>query len=195
MTDTGPEWGLALDLGDHWYPLPLDRDPAEFGAHVAEALVADAEAVNGAPMTPEVAEAIAEEFTVLTGNAQRTGAFATSLYRPLYDAPSVAVLEAHVNAGDPGTPIRTWVERAHGDLGVNHELSNVVLPVGGAVRLWQLSGDSAPGGDAVLVETVAHFFEAPGGDIVRLALSWTAPAFSQELRELADSIAQDVAFQ
>ncbi len=194
MTDH-PEWGIALDLGASWYPLPLDRDPAEFGSSVAEALVADAVAVNGAPLSAEIAEAIAEEFTVLTENAQRTGAFATSLYRPIYDAPSAAVLEAHVNAGDPGTPIRTWVERSHPDLGVNHELSNVILPIGEAVRLWQLSGSPPPGQEAVLVETVAHFFEAPGGDIVRVALSWTAPAFSHELRELADSIAHDVAFQ
>jgi hypothetical protein len=193
--DAGPEWGIALDLGENWYPLPLDEDPDEFGARVIEILIEDAPAVTGQELSGEVAEAVAAEFTAMTAHAQRTGAFAASLYRPLYDGPTVAVLESHVNAGSPGTPLRAWVESEHPDLGRNHEFTDVRLPIGDAVRLWQVSGRPDDQAEAVMVESVAYFFEAPGDDVIRLGLSWTAPELSGDLQVLADRIARDIAFQ
>ncbi len=195
INDDGPDWGIALDLGENWSPLPLDQDPVDFGAYVTEVLIEEAPAVLGHAMSREVAEAVASEFTVMTAHAQRTGAYAASLYRPLFDGPTVAMLESHVHPPVHDRELLEWIETEYDDLGRNYELQNVRLPIGEAVRLWQVSGRPEDQAEAVVVEAVVHFFEAPGGEIVRLGLSWTAPAFSGELQQLADRIAGDIAFQ
>lgn len=196
MSSSTPSgWGISLNLGSDWYPLPLDVDPDVFGTTVVEALVEDAPAVMGRPLALEVAEAVASEFVVLTRNAQQTGAFATSLFRPAYDAPTVAVLEAHVNERTDDVSLATWVEMAHREPVLNRRVTEVELPVGPAVRLWEVGTGPRTEPEAVVVETVAHYLDAPGGDVVRLALSWTSPGLSDDLRELADRIAHDLAFQ
>jgi hypothetical protein len=196
MTDAPPaEWGISLDLGSDWYPVPLDIDPDAFGATVVEALIEDAPAVAGRPVSREIAEAVASEFVVLTRNAQQTGAFATSLFRPVYDAPTVAVLEAHVNERTGDLPLAAWVEMEHREPVLNRQVTEVQLPVGPAVRLWEVGAGPRSEPEAVVVETVAHYLDAPGGDVIRLALSWTSPGLSAELRRTADQIAHDLAFQ
>jgi hypothetical protein len=189
------EWGIALDLGRHWYPLPLDQDPQDYARFVTEVLVEDSPSELGRQVPRETAEAVAAEMAEMAGVAQRTGAWAASVYRPAYDGPVRATLTAHVHA-PLEEELRDWVEREYAGTGSRATLTEVELPTGRALRAHLLSGrPEAPNLDEVVVETVAHFLTAPDRQVVQLSLSWTELVRGEELGELADGIARDLAFQ
>jgi hypothetical protein len=189
------EWGIALDLGPHWYPLPLDQDPQDYARFVTEVLAEDSPAELGRQVPREVAEAVAAEMGEMAAAAQRTGAWAASVYRPVYDGSVLAMLTAHVHP-PLEEDLRNWVEREYAGADARCTLTEVDLPTGPALRAHLLSGPvDEPNADQVVVETVAHFLTAPDAQVVQLSLSWTELVRGEELGELADGIARDLAFQ
>lgn len=188
---------MSVDLGDDWYPLPLDRDPAEFASYVVDVLVEEAPAVVGHALPRERAEAIAAEFEAMTALAQETSAYGAALYRPVYDGPTVAMTQSHVFDGGTGD-LRTWVEEqldgAPGERPASRTVEERALAAGDAVRVHEVSGPSAELDEAPVVEAVSHYVRVPGGELVRLTTSWTTLA-SPDLVELADDVAGSLRFR
>lgn len=191
MTD----WGISTDLGDGWYPIPLDVDPEEFGAYVLATFVEEAPELTGQELHPERAEALAAEFVAMTEHAQRTNAYACALYRPDFTGPTVAMAESHVLEPEGRTALLERVHEEYAALGGEVTVTETELPIGAAVRVHHVTGPGGVNAEAAVVESVVFFFEAPGHDIVRHGLSWTATGFGADLEDLADRIAQGLAFQ
>lgn len=195
--EPGDQWELTLDLGDDWYPLPLDRDPLSFADEVTEVLVEEAPLILGRQLDRERAEQIALEFRAMTEHAQQTGAFGAALYRPDYDGATTAVTVQHVFALDDGVGLQQWVEEqlALDPVAPRHrEVSATELAGGPAVRVHELSGRPSGDAEAALVESVVYLLSAPGGEVVvRQAFSWT-DTDDGSLVGLADRIAATIRF-
>jgi hypothetical protein len=189
------EWGISADLGDDFYPLPLERDADEFGAEVVEILRAGVPEELGRPITRERAEVLASEFVTMLRQVQQSEASMASLYRPALDAPMLALLSTHIHPGDPEQSLEEWARRACVPVTGRADVARVRLAVGDAVRV-HVTSDLAPAGESAVVESVSHVFEAVSGQVVHHRLSWTDPsADSEELVRMADRVAQQLAYE
>lgn len=191
--DPGTERGIAADLGDDFYPLPLERDAEEFGAEVVEILLEAVPEELDRTITREHAEALSAEFVTMLQHAQRSEASMASLYRPAIDAPMLALLSTHIYPGDPGVGLEEWVRRECVPAGGRAEVEAVPLPIGDAFRVHTFSGPSATSGEVAVVEAVSYVFEAIGGQVVHHQMSWT-DADGETLGRLADWVARQLAY-
>lgn len=192
--DPALEWGIAADLGDDFYPLPLERDAEEFGAEVVEILLEAVPEELDRPISREHAEALAAEFVTMLQHAQRSEASMASLYRPAIDAPMLALLSTHIYPGDPDLSLEEWVRRECVPDGGRAEIEAVQLPIGDAFRVHTFSGPSSTAGEVAVVEAVSYAFEAIGGQVVHHQMSWT-DADGETLGRLADWVAQQLAYE
>lgn len=185
------DWICTVELGEHWFGLPLDEDPREYADHVRRVLLEDGEADLGHPVPAERAEAVAEEFAAFGARVQESGAFGASLYRPVLDGPTVALLETHLI---PERMRRGWEARVAEQYGSDPSarVSEVsTRNVGAAVRVHEKTGPSPDGEDAIVVEMVSHFFLSPTAELIRMTMSWTVPD-DGELVALADEVLRAV---
>ena len=190
------EWGIAADLGDDFYPLPLERDAEQFGAEVVEILLQAVPEELGRPLTRARAEELASEFVTMLQHVQHSGASMASLYRPALDAPMVALLTTHIHPGDAGSSLEEWVRRecGFGDQ-AGTDVEAVRLPVGDAFRVHAVRATPGAPGDGA-AESVSHVFEAISGQVVHHRMSWNDGAADGEtLGQLADWVAQQLAYE
>lgn len=186
-----------MQLGDGWYPLPLDRDPGAFADEVAMVLREEAPALVGHELDAASAEALAAEFRTMTEHAQRTSAYAAALYRPVFDAPMLALAEVHLLIPTRGSSLHEWVVAqyaADDSAPLRRDIAETDLPVGPSVRVHELSGRRPGEPEAPIVESVSHVLFAPGGEVaLRATTSWTTPD-DGELVALADELAATISF-
>lgn len=190
------EWGISADLGDDFYPLPLERDAEEFGAEVVEILLEGVPEELGRPITRARAETLASEFVTTLQQVQRSEASMASLYRPALDAPMRALLTTHIHPGEAELSLEDWARRECIPATGRAEVERVQLPVGDAIRVHTVPGPPEASGGAHEVGAVSHVFEAVSGQVVHHRMSWSvAGADGVALEQLADRVAQQLAYE